>query len=739
MYSPVEDRSLRHYNHRNTMTAPSSDPYVGTRIREYEILDVIGKGGMGAVYRARHIYLDEERAIKVVHSQFAEDEPFLQRFIREAKMLVKLRHRNLVQLFEFGLLREDIFFMVLELIRGDSLLDRVSKQTRVPVDEAVKIIREAALGLHAAHQKEIVHRDISPDNILIVKDEEGNDVTKVIDFGIAKPLAEQTRIFTRTNMFLGKPEFCSPEQCGALNEGEVIDHRSDIYSLGITFYYALSGKLPFYSPTAQGYLVKHVTEVPKTISCHFPPGQFPEELEQIINKTLAKNREDRYATMEELAKALENFLSAAAQPPAIEGSSLSRILPAGHVFERRYVIEKLMRKSTKSIFYKATDKILDVPIVLKVIDKEMLADAKSIERFRRGILLSHKLHHPNICQIYDVGESENGLFVSMEFVEGQSLSELVRSEKKLKFDIAFQIVKDLLEALQEANHLGIIHRNLKPQNIMIDPNYHAHILDFGSAITALAPPNAEKSQYFAASVYTAPETLINNSLDHRSDLYAIGVILYELITGKLPFNAASLPALIFSHMSNTPVKPSEAAPEIPPALENLILKSIEKEPASRYQTAKEMLSELERVNLQMTSPKEEIQALKLGKDDTEELKTLFEAGKELYNQLRLEEAIEAWRQALMIKPHDGMVQKCIAAAESRLIKENEVRNEAKLLLAECEKYIDAKNFLEAKNVLDACDRKITTSPRFRDIRDQVQSLWKRMDVTERKMSGSRGK
>jgi serine/threonine protein kinase len=193
------------------MTASSSDPYVGTRIREYEILDVIGKGGMGAVYLARHIYLDEERAIKVVHSQFAEDEAFLQRFIREAKMLVKLRHRNLVQLFEFGLLREDIFFMVLELIRGDSLLDRVSKQTRVPVYEAVKIIREAALGLHAAHQKEIVHRDISPDNILIVKDEEGNDVTKVIDFGIAKPLADQTRIYTRTNMFLGKPEFCSPE------------------------------------------------------------------------------------------------------------------------------------------------------------------------------------------------------------------------------------------------------------------------------------------------------------------------------------------------------------------------------------------------------------------------------------------------------------------------------------------------------------------------------------------------
>ncbi|HEY4490624.1 MAG TPA: serine/threonine-protein kinase, partial [Acidobacteriota bacterium] len=169
------------------MARQTSDPYVGTRIREYEILDVIGKGGMGAVYRARHVYLDEERAIKVVHSQFADDEAFVQRFIREAKMLVKLRHRNLVQLFEFGTLGDDVFFMVLELIRGEPLLDRVTKKGRRPHEEALKIIREAALGLHIAHQKGIVHRDISPDNLLIVKEEDGPELTKVIDFGIAKP------------------------------------------------------------------------------------------------------------------------------------------------------------------------------------------------------------------------------------------------------------------------------------------------------------------------------------------------------------------------------------------------------------------------------------------------------------------------------------------------------------------------------------------------------------------------
>jgi len=289
------------------MSSEQQDPYVGTQVREYQILDIIGQGGMGAVYRARHIYLDEERAIKVVHSEFAGEEAFVQRFIREAKMLSKLHHPNLVQLYEFGTLGEGVFFMAMEFIRGESLLERVRRMGRVPVSESIRIIREAALGLHEAHQKNIVHRDISPDNLLLVKDKKGNEVTKVIDFGIAKPLESETRIYTKTSMFIGKPEFCSPEQCGILEEGEVIDHRSDIYSLGITFYYMLTGKLPFFSPTPQGYLLKHFNETPKLVSTHFPPGEFPSALDEIISKTLVKKRENRFSTMEEFVNALNQF------------------------------------------------------------------------------------------------------------------------------------------------------------------------------------------------------------------------------------------------------------------------------------------------------------------------------------------------------------------------------------------------------------------------------------------------
>lgn len=280
---------------------------VGKKIREYEILEVIGKGGMGSVYRARHIYLDKERAIKVIESKLISTD-FANRFIREARILSDLHSPYLVQLYEFGMLDEKQFFMVLELIQGESAKNRIKNLGRIPLRDSLRILREAARGLQVAHEKGIVHRDMSPDNLMLVKDETGTETTKVIDFGIAKPLSEITEGYTSTNMFLGKPEFASPEQCGFLQEGQTIDHRTDIYSLAVTFYCMSAGKLPFYSPTPQGYLVKHLTQEPKPLAEHFAPGELPAELDAVILKALSKNRDKRQATMAELLKELEPVL-----------------------------------------------------------------------------------------------------------------------------------------------------------------------------------------------------------------------------------------------------------------------------------------------------------------------------------------------------------------------------------------------------------------------------------------------
>jgi serine/threonine protein kinase/ankyrin repeat protein len=270
-----------------------------SKIREYEILDRIGRGGMGAVYKARHIYLNKIRAIKVIHTALAMDDDFSERFVREARILNELNHPNLVRLYEFGTLDEGTFFMVMEYVQGENLLHRIRRKGRLSFEEASHITRDAALGLESAHRQGIVHRDISPDNILLVKDSSGNETVKIIDFGIAKALMENAK-YTATNIFIGKPEYCSPEQTG-MSSDTFVDHRSDIYSLGVCLYQMLSGKLPFHSTTPHGYLLKHVNESPLSILSHFSTGEMPDELDRVLRKAMAKKPADRYSSMREFA------------------------------------------------------------------------------------------------------------------------------------------------------------------------------------------------------------------------------------------------------------------------------------------------------------------------------------------------------------------------------------------------------------------------------------------------------
>lgn len=261
---------------------------------------------MGKVYKARHIYLDEERAIKVIHRSYVkphEEEETADRFIQEAKVLTKLRHPNLVLLYDFGALQENTFFMVMEYINGESALTRLKRLERIPIDESLRIVREAALGLHSAHQQGVVHRDISPDNLLIVK-QDGKEVTKVIDFGVAKILFGKA--LTKVGLFMGKPHYCSPEQ---LTRGEGIDHRADIYSLGATLYYMLTGALPFEGKNLIEIISKVVKEEPKPASSHFPSGHFPKALDRILKKAMAKNPDHRYASMEQFVVDLGELIA----------------------------------------------------------------------------------------------------------------------------------------------------------------------------------------------------------------------------------------------------------------------------------------------------------------------------------------------------------------------------------------------------------------------------------------------
>jgi len=276
---------------------------------KYQILDRLGIGGMGEIFKVRHIHLNELRVIKIMRPNVAQDDQGLQRFLQEARTSTMIKHKNLAMLYDFAQLDDGSYYMVWEFIDGTNIQKWIAQNGAMPPRLTIEISVQALNGLDHLHSMGLIHRDISPENIMLSQDHHGKLLVKVIDFGIAKSLADgdQGHGLTQTGMFLGKLKYASPEQAGFLKEGEHLDPRSDLYSFGIVMYEMLSGRAPFLATNPNGYILKHVTEKPAPIGQLNPDAKVPPQLEAIIMQSLEKSRDSRFATADDFAKALESI------------------------------------------------------------------------------------------------------------------------------------------------------------------------------------------------------------------------------------------------------------------------------------------------------------------------------------------------------------------------------------------------------------------------------------------------
>jgi eukaryotic-like serine/threonine-protein kinase len=274
---------------------------------KYQILDRLGVGGMGEIFKVRHIHLNELRVIKIMRPNVAADDQGLQRFLQEARTSTTIKHRNLAMLYDFAQLDDGSYYMVWEFIDGVNIQKWIATNGPVPPRLTVEISIQALTGLDHLHSMGLIHRDVSPENIMLSQDHSGKLQVKVIDFGIAKSLAEGEggQGLTQTGMFLGKLKYASPEQAGYLKEGEHLDPRSDLYSFGIVMYEMLAGRAPFQASNPHGYILKHVTEKPPPIAETNPQARVPAQLESVIMKALEKSRDNRPRTAGEFANELE--------------------------------------------------------------------------------------------------------------------------------------------------------------------------------------------------------------------------------------------------------------------------------------------------------------------------------------------------------------------------------------------------------------------------------------------------
>src|SRR5882762_8418254 len=280
------------------------DPLVGQTLAEkYLIEQLIKRGGMGAVYRGKHVMMDKTVAIKVLRPSLAGDDDVVARFSREAKAASRISHPHAVSVTDFGESENGVVFLVMEYLDGRTLKEIIRSEGAMPLARVVEIIRQVTGALDAAHGQGVVHRDLKSDNIM-VSQTNGGDWAKVLDFGIAKlqqPEGVRDHDITAANLVIGTPQYMSPEQC---SQTQPLDARSDIYSLGVIIYEMLAGRVPFTGESPTMIMMQHVQDVPPSVLTTRP--DLPPAVDGVITRALAKVPADRFQTAGELFAALSN-------------------------------------------------------------------------------------------------------------------------------------------------------------------------------------------------------------------------------------------------------------------------------------------------------------------------------------------------------------------------------------------------------------------------------------------------
>ena len=284
----------------------------------YRIDAVIGKGGMGTVYRATRLLIGDEVAIKVLHIG-NEDPQAAERFRREAQAAARLKHPNAVSIYDFGVSKDGLQYLVMDLVEGKSLRTIAKEQGPLSLSLVAEIASQVCAALDEAHRNHIVHRDIKPDNIVLNSTPAGVRV-KVLDFGIAKLRDDSATTLTQTGNVMGTPHYMSPEQC----LGEDLDSRADIYSFGIVVYEMLCGRVPFNSPISTAVVVQHVNQAPPSLRS-FNAG-IPAAVEAVVFRALEKSREMRPETAGRFARELKEVVSRLAAPTVVDDGASHRPL-----------------------------------------------------------------------------------------------------------------------------------------------------------------------------------------------------------------------------------------------------------------------------------------------------------------------------------------------------------------------------------------------------------------------------
>ena len=628
-------------------------------VGRYVLLRLLARGGMGEVYLASTTGLEgAERpvVVKVIRREHAKDPSFLARFLDEARVQAQLQHSGVAQVLDATMdERTGEPYVVVEHVEGRSLGDvrarAVQLGARLAWPEAVSIALMIAEALAHVHERQdasgralaIVHRDLSPQNVMMSY---AGDL-KLIDFGTAR--GQNRRCHTVAGVVFAKPGYVAPE----VANGNPGDARVDLYALGVMLWELCTGKR-----FLQGEAQEHMARVAKNELSPPPMASkvgAPAELDAIIAKLTEFERDQRYLAARVVVTDLAKLLSAA---PALASGErgvrarvagvMGRLFPdgaararkefarlaaaaraargdpkppvwrapvalaqrpaaadAGLVPGTRYELCREIGRGASSVVYEARHVDLGRRVALKVLAEEHAGSAEAAERFRREARALSRLSNPAVVALHDFGVSTDGrLYGVMELYEGETLEAFLAREKGCDWREALALVHKALLGLGAVHAAGFVHRDVKPANLFLTRSGEIKILDFGLARAAddeAAPDSAPEAgklggmTIFGTPEYMAPEQAATGRVDARADLYALGCVLYELITGRLPFARESSVAILDAKIKGSPERPRARAPSrgIPAEVDELPMRAIARHPSVRFQTAGEMIAAVE--------------------------------------------------------------------------------------------------------------------------------------------------
>ncbi|HSG41132.1 MAG TPA: serine/threonine-protein kinase, partial [Thermoanaerobaculia bacterium] len=557
---------------------------IGSTISRYRILERLGGGGAGVVYKAEDTKLERAVALKFLSAYRSGNEADKRRFLREARASSALDHPNLCTVYEVDETGDGRLFIAMAFCEGETLKRKVERGP-LPLSEAASIAAQMAAGLGAAHSKGIIHRDVKPANVIVSP--EGR--VKIVDFGIAK-LEDQSRL-TRDGTAVGTAGYMAPEQI----RGQEIGPPTDVWALGVVLYEMITGQTPFPGENDHEKIRGILSREPESV--RVLRSGVPLELELVVQQALAKDPAKRYSRMEEMRADLLS-LSGLTGIVATDDSDLTiREIPSTPTQARaleeagqglvgrtlaHYRILEHVGGGGMGVVYKAEDLRLSRTVALKFLPPDLTRDPESKARFLQEARAASVLDHPNICTIHEVGETEDGrLYISMPCYDGETLRRRIQ-RGPLAIDEATDIAQQIARGLAKAHRGGIVHRDIKPANLMVTSDGVVKILDFGLAKLAGSIIITRAGSSVGTPAYMSPEQARGDDVDHRTDLWSLGVVLYEMVAGRRPFRGEHDQAVLYAILNERPKPLTQVRPDAPSELERIVDGLLAKDPAERY-------------------------------------------------------------------------------------------------------------------------------------------------------------